>query len=139
MTFYEFYKDELERIYESGKDITVVNDKPCSCLGVSICSKCIRKYECSLLPLLEWCASEYHPPKDLIKITEKQKHFLTSLGDGFLVKDERGRLHYSKDGKYYTADLGSIEYLIGDLNFINKSDVMYSIKDVLADAEVVEE
>lgn len=74
--------------------------------------------------------------KEHIKINKKQKHFLQSLGNGCLFRDESGLLMFGKYGLVIdTVCIANMEDILGKFDFIT-SDDEFVISDILNELEV---
>lgn len=64
MTNYQKYKDEIDKIWNEGKVISVTEDcKVTSCDKISSCNECIFNEECDLKSQ-KWLVSEYKDPAE---------------------------------------------------------------------------
>lgn len=137
MTNYEKYKDEIDKIWNDGKVIGVIEDcKVTSCDKILHCNECIFNEECDLNSQ-KWLVSEYKDlaedvdwskvPVDtpvLVKHHETDKwmprYFAGINGNGNVIAFEDGTTSWSDDGKNFTL---SWEYAkLANPDDLKKSD-----------------
>lgn len=103
MTNGEFYNDKINEIDSKEEIIAIYNNKPVECTTEAKCCDCFRGvkskihnlYRCSDLKFVEWCNSEYVPPKP--KLTKYEKAVLSLLEKGFMARDADRRLYFYED------------------------------------------
>lgn len=88
----EHYRGEIEELVgdtEGSLDgFAVVDGKPKSCMDGTYCSTCdLKKYGDCYTGFIKWLMSEYKPEPVL---TQREKHFVEFVQDGWLSRDEDG-------------------------------------------------
>lgn len=137
MTNYEKYKDEIDKIWNEGKVISVTEDcKVTSCDKISSYNECIFNEECDLKSQ-KWLVSEYKDPAEdvdwskvpvdtpvLVRDYETDKwmprYFAGINEDGNVIVFDSGATSWSDDGKNFTL---SWEYAkLANPDGLKKSD-----------------
>ena len=105
MTNFEYYKDEIKKIADTGRFIALHNRTIVACRSircddcefkghlVSVFSSNCHKY------MLQWLCKER---KRKQKLTTREYHILKAIGRGYLTKDQDGKIcaNVSKPKKY---------------------------------------
>lgn len=97
MVEFEYWKDTLEKIIKLGTgQVAVVKDKPriCRHLDCTVCDLDTCGLSDCKLEFINWLFKE-HVEKP--KLTERELKFCELFDDGWIVRDELGRLEYHKD------------------------------------------
>lgn len=139
MTNFEKYKDDIIQICTSTGEIpAVLSDKVSDC-EKSKCSDCLlfkKAGDCSIKFIL-WLYEEYIEP---IKLTAKEKAFLSIVETGWIARDKSGKLHwYSEKPQknnavfsiYGDGEFFFIAKILGLFNFIKWEDEPYSVEEML--------
>lgn len=121
MTNYEKYKDEIDKIWNDGKVISVTEDcKVTSCDKISSCNECIFNEECDLNSQ-KWLVSECKDPAEdvdwskvpvdtpiLVRDYEDdewiKRYFAGINEDGNVIAFDSGATSWSDDGENLTVN-----------------------------------
>lgn len=101
MTNFEFWKDTLAEIVETGgagANVAIVNDKPVRCSEIHDCKKCDRCGKCNEATLIKWLM-EKHIEKP--KLTKKERMFCELVETGWIARDKDNKiwLHFNNPTK----------------------------------------
>ena len=90
MTNFEFWKDEILRIYrECGSIPTIVKGRPIPCSDVK-CDNCDIALEC-VINMIEWFYKEHI---ERPKLTKRERVFCEAVKTGWIARDFKGELFF---------------------------------------------
>lgn len=138
MTNFEKYKDEITQLTNEHKRIAFVNGKVVSCSDIDGCTICKfdnPKDSCHFL-IIKWLCEEY---EESIKLTPKEKAFLSIVEKGWIARDQGGDLYWYLNKPKRL----SIDFEVGDskgffissylnlFNYVKWEDEPYSVEEML--------
>lgn len=150
MTNFEYYKDEIQKIADTGRFVALHDGMIVAC-GSIHCDDCEFKdplasmfsSDCNKY-MLQWFCKEH---KETPKLTAKEYDYLSFLEEGYMVrwsdafgedirvycnKPKLGRDFVDGSTKWYGSELKAlINANVGLFNFVKVDDEPYSIEEML--------
>ena len=135
MTNFEKFKDEIIDLLKNKQFFSVVEGQPKRCMDTD-CDTCLfHGLACGSERIL-WLYGEYHEP---IKLTAKEKAFLSIVETGWIARDQGGDLYwYLNKPKRQLIDFEAcdskgffISSYLNLFNYVKWKDEPYSVEEML--------